>query len=83
MTNIELQKILSDRITVALSDLTPEQREIENSRTGLILGISKHMIKNGDLLMKADLEYGKINKPSKVKDMILGDATAPGWMKRK
>lgn len=53
MTLIELQKVLGDRINVTLrNDMTPEEREIENAQTGLIVGIAKQMINNGDLVLR-------------------------------
>lgn len=83
MTNVELQQVLSDRIKVALSDLSVEQRELENERTDLIIGISKMMIQNGNLLLNADKTYGNPDaKTSKVKDTILGGSTQSGWLNK-
>ena len=80
MTNYDLQKILGDRIAVTLSDLSLEQRMLENERTGLILGLSKQMIQNGNLMLNADRTYGNQNgKASRVKETILGKEE-PGWM---
>ncbi len=43
MTLIELQKVLGDRINVTLSDMTPEQKKIENEKTALVIGVAKQM----------------------------------------
>lgn len=53
MTLIELQKILSDRILVTLSDMEDDQRMKENEKTSLVLGLSKQMIANQNTIMKA------------------------------
>lgn len=55
MTLIELQGVLGDRIKVTLSkDLTPEERQIENEQSSLIVGIAKQMINNGDLILRTE-----------------------------
>lgn len=83
MTNIELQSVLADRIKVALSDLSMEQRQVENERTGLILDISKLMVQNGTLLLNADKTYGNPDsKASKVKETILGNNPTSGWLNK-
>ena len=53
MTLIELQKILSDRILVTLSDMEDDQRMKENEKTSFVLGLSKQMIANQNTIMKA------------------------------
>ena len=53
MTLIELQKVLGDRITTTLSEMTPEQRKIENEKTSLIIGAAKQMVSNANTIMKA------------------------------
>ena len=56
MTLVELHKVMGDRINTTLrTDLTTEQRTIENEQTKIIIGVAKQMINNGKLI----LEYEK------------------------
>ena len=56
MTLVELQDVLGKRIEVTLKeDLTPEEREIENEQSFLVVNLAKQMINNGKLI----LEYEK------------------------
>lgn len=53
MTMLELQKVLGDRINVTLKDnLSPEERQIENEQSALIMDIGKQMINNADLILR-------------------------------
>lgn len=55
MTLMELQDILGDRINVTLKEtLTPEERQIENEQSRIILGLAKQMINNGDLILRTE-----------------------------
>ena len=55
MTLVELQKILGDRISIALDDsLTPEERQTENEQSTLSMGLAKQMINNGDLILRTE-----------------------------
>jgi hypothetical protein len=55
MTLMELQNILGDRINVTLKEtLTPEERQIENEQSRIILGLAKQMINNGDLILRTE-----------------------------
>ncbi|MBR3243036.1 MAG: hypothetical protein IKF90_10100 [Parasporobacterium sp.] len=55
MTLMELQDVLGDRIDITLrDDMTPEEREIENEQSFLIVGIAKQMINNGDLILRTE-----------------------------
>lgn len=55
MTLVELQDILGKRIDVTLDDnLTPEERQIENEQSFLIVNIAKQMINNGDLILRTE-----------------------------
>lgn len=55
MTLIELQKVLGDRIEVTLkNDLTPEERQMENEQSTLVVGLAKQMINNGDLILRTE-----------------------------
>lgn len=53
MTLLELQDILGQRINVTLKeDLTPEERQVENEESALIMNIGKQMINNADLILR-------------------------------
>lgn len=53
MTLMELQGILGERIKVTLKDdLSPEERQIENEESALIMNIGKQMINNADLILR-------------------------------
>lgn len=53
MTLMELQGILGERIKVTLKDdLSPEERQIENEQSALIMNIGKQMINNADLILR-------------------------------
>lgn len=55
MTLLELQNILGERINVTLkTDLTTEEREIENAQSALINEMAKQMINNGDLILRTE-----------------------------
>ena len=55
MTLLELQNILGDRINITLkTDLTPEEREVENAQSALINEMAKQMINNGDLILRTE-----------------------------
>lgn len=55
MSLVELQGILGDRIRITLKDdMTPEERQIENEQSQLIMGIAKQMINNGQLILQTE-----------------------------
>lgn len=55
MTLVELQDILGRRIEATLrEDLTPEDRQIANEQSKLVVGIAKQMINNGDLILRTE-----------------------------
>lgn len=55
MTLVELQSILGDRIRITLNnEMTPEQRQIENEQSHLIMCIAKQMINNGQLILQTE-----------------------------
>ena len=55
MTLLDLQEVLGDRIAVTLDkNLTPEERQIENEQSALIMNIGKQMINNGDLILRTE-----------------------------
>lgn len=53
MTLMELQGILGERIKITLKeDMSPEERQIENEQSALIMNIGKQMINNADLILR-------------------------------
>ena len=54
MTLVELQKVLGDRIETTLQEMEPEQRQIENEQSYLIMNLAKQMINNGDLVLRTE-----------------------------
>lgn len=55
MSLVELQGILGDRIRITLKDdMTPEERQIENEQSQIIMGIAKQMINNGQLILQTE-----------------------------
>lgn len=54
MTLIELQKVLGDRIEVTLKEMEPEERQMENEQSVIILNLAKQMINNGDLILRTE-----------------------------
>ena len=76
MTLMELQNILGDRINITLQkDMTPEERQIENEQSYLIMNIAKQMINNGDLVLRTEklLAQNKSLKHSLAMELICGD----------
>lgn len=55
MTLVRLQEILGIRIETTLrDDMSPEERQIENAQTELVLEAAKQMINNGDLILRTE-----------------------------
>jgi len=55
MTLVELQKVLGDRIEVTLrKDMEPEERQMENEQSVIVLNLAKQMINNGDLILRTE-----------------------------
>lgn len=76
MTLMELQNILGERIDITLQkDMTPEERQIENEQSYLIMSIAKQMINNGDLVLRTEklLAQNKSLKHSLAMELICGD----------
>lgn len=76
MTLVELQKVLGERIEVTLQkDLTPEERQIENEQSALIMNIAKQMINNGDLILRTEklMAQTKCLKNSIAMKLVKGD----------
>ena len=77
MTLIELQKILGERVDVCLDDsLSPEDRQIENEQSALIMGLAKQMINNGDLILRTEklAAQNRGLKHSYAMNLISGDS---------
>lgn len=74
MTLIELQEILGNRIEVTLSEMTPEDRQIENAQSQIILGIAKQMINNCDIVLRTEklMAQNKSLSHSLAMDLICG-----------
>lgn len=76
MTLLELQNILGSRITVTLNeDLSPEERQIENEQTALIIGVAKQMINNGDLILRTEKLMAQTKSLTKLYSMQLIDGS--------
>ena len=75
MTLMELQGILGERIKVTLKDdLTPEERQMENEQSALIMGIAKQMINNADLVLRFEkLQAQTKNLKQSRMNSIIGD----------
>lgn len=55
MSLMELQTVLGDRINLTLKeDKTPEQRQIDNEQSYLIMNVAKQMINNGSLILNIE-----------------------------
>ena len=54
MTLLELQNVLGERINITLKEMTPEERQIANEESALIVEIAKQMINNGDLILRTE-----------------------------
>ena len=54
MTLIELQKILGDRVTITLKEMTPEERQTENEQSALVFEGAKQFINLGDLVLRTE-----------------------------
>lgn len=55
MSLVELQKVLGERIILTLrDDKTPEQRQIDNEESYLIMNVAKQMINNGSLILNIE-----------------------------
>ena len=65
MTLIELQKILGERILLAVdTTLSPEERKKEAEISQTISSLAKQMINNADVVLRADklVAEGTLNK---------------------
>lgn len=73
-TLMELQEILGSRIDVTLrEDLSAEDRANENAQTALVIGLSKQMINNADIILRHEKLKAKCKDLSDSKmDEIIG-----------
>lgn len=77
MTLVELQKVLGDRINVTLKDdLSPEERQVENEQSNLIMTLAKQMINNGDLILRTEklMAQNKSLEKSVIVSLIKGNS---------
>ena len=77
MTLVELQKVLGDRIKVTLrDDLSPEERQVENEQSHLIMTLAKQMINNGDLILRTEklMAQNKSLEKSVIVSLIKGNS---------
>lgn len=77
MTLVELQKVLGDRINVTLrDDLSPEERQVENEQSHLIMTLAKQMINNGDLILRTEklMAQNKSLEKSVIVSLIKGNS---------
>ena len=73
MTLVELHDVMGDRIKATLkTDLTAEERTIENEQTKIIIGVAKQMINNGKLILEYEkaLAQAKTLQKSVLADII-------------
>lgn len=62
MNMMELHNVLGDRVNITLKeDMTPEERQIENEQSALVMNIGKQMIQNADLILR----YEKLQAQTK------------------
>lgn len=75
ITLTELHDILGARIKMTLrDDLTPEQREIENEQSKIIMELGKQIINNADIIMRNEtLKARNKNLTHSVMDELIGD----------
>ena len=75
ITLIELHDILGARIKMTLrDDLTPEQREIENEQSKIIMELGKQIINNADIIMRNEaLKARNKSLTHSVMDELIGD----------
>lgn len=53
MTVLELFDVLGDRINVTLrEDMSPEERQMENEQSALVMNLGKQMINAADLVLR-------------------------------
>ena len=75
ITLTELHDILGARIKMTLrDDLTPEQREIENEQSKIIMELGKQIINNADIIMRNEtLKARNKSLTYSVMDDLIGD----------
>lgn len=75
ITLTELHDILGARIKTTLrDDLTPEQREIENEQSKIIMELGKQIINNADIIMRNEtLKARNKSLTCSVMDELIGD----------
>lgn len=62
ITHIELQNILGDALNQILrKDLTPEEREVVNEHSKVILGFANQMINNSNFMLNGEKHLASID----------------------
>ena len=62
VTHIELQNILGETLNQVLrKDLSPEQREVVNEQSKVILGFANQMINNSNFMLNGEKHLASIN----------------------
>lgn len=55
MTVMEIEKVLGERVRATLEKgLTPEEQQIENEKSTLIIGLSKQYLKGVDIALRIE-----------------------------
>lgn len=55
MTVMEIEKVLGERVRTTLEKgLTPEEQQIENEKSTLIIGLSKQYLKGVDIALRIE-----------------------------
>lgn len=75
ITLTELHDILGARIKMTLNDnLTPEQREIENEQSKIIMELGKQIINNADIIVRNEtLKARNKSLTHSVMDELIGN----------
>lgn len=75
ITLTELHDILGASIKMTLNDnLTPEQREIENEQSKIIMELGKQIINNADIIMRNEaLKARNKSLTRSVMDELIGE----------
>lgn len=62
VTHVELQNILGEALNSVLKkDLSPEEREVVNEQSKVILGFANQMINNSNFMLNGEKHLASIN----------------------
>ena len=75
MTLLELHGVMGDRIRVTLDEnLSPEEREIENEQTKIVVGLATQMINNGKLILEYEKALAQVKSlKHSILDAMIGE----------